>query len=1382
MVGHKFKYSLFLITCFISSFTYSQETNFPYNFIPVEEDFTQRAITVIVKDKDNFMWFGTYGDGLFRYNGNDFKNYKQKGDLKAYSLNSSIIRSLLVDKQNLLWVGSENGLNLYNKNLDRFDNIKLINNGKIEQFPVQAITEYDNETLLIGTYGGGLYKLNKKDFKYQLIPYERRGLLINSIIKSPSGRFLIGTNYGLTTFVPNREILQLAKFKTKDSYTTINNGVESLLVTKDNSVWIGTFSSGLLKISENNKGTYTIEEFKVTKKRILSLAEKSNSNILCGTENDGLFEINYATGNIKNYKRDKLKSNGIKSNSIWSTYIDSKNRIWLGYYNNGIDVHDDNYNKFGFLKNHPYETNSLNSNSVTGIIKDEKERFWIGTIDGGVDVYDPLKKTYTNLANQNNPIAKGLNCLDIQTIFIDSKKNIWIGTWDFGLFMLKHGEKKFININSSSLHTVFTSNRIMSFDEDSKGTIWIGSFFGGLYSYNPSDNNFKHMNSQEFVKYNINTRNIRKVLVDNKDNIWLGTRSGLIKIKQTTNSNYQVSSLNYKINKAFKDSPEYSIIVSIFEDREKELWFGTIGNGLYRYNTEKDSIKWYNVNNGLIHQTVASISQDTSGTLWIGGNTGLSKLNLNNNSFTNFNKKDGLLSNDFNYNAVYKSTNNVLYFGNSKGINYFNPDKIVYNKEKPLVYLTDLKIANVVVNPKTKNSPLKKVITKSTEITLDHNQSSFSLGYVGINYTRSKNNQYAYYLEGFDEDWNYVGTARTASFKNIPSGTYTFKVKASNNDGVWNDVPTELRIEILSPWWTTKLAVLSYIFLTLLLSYLIYKTISERIKERRILNLERQEYKQYEALNVQKIHFFTNISHEFRTPLTLILSPLESIIEDEDLQVSNELKEKHNIIFKNAKRLSRLINELMDFRKLQFNKMSINASKINVIPFIKEVTSHFEEEASLKNIILSVDYNEDNISIWSDPSMLEKIIFNLLSNAFKATPEGGFITIQINKPKHFILLPLVDENNPVPVIEIIIKDTGIGIKEKNIEKVFDRFYQVNEMNDQYYGGTGIGLELVKSFVDLHKGKIELTSKENTGTQFTIYIPLGYSHLKEENINKNDKKAINQYSEAFKDNLNEEEFSNKKTVLIVEDNIELRTYLKNELKNEYQVKEAENGLEGLEKANEFIPDIIITDVMMPIMDGFEFCERIKTNLKTSHIPLLMVTAKGMQIDKVKGIDSGADVYLNKPFNLKVLKSHLKQLISSRQILFDKYFNGIDKSIVSDSITSLDKKFINNVLRYINDNISDEKLNVESLAGELLLSRSKLYRKIKALTGDTANEFIRKVRLEKAKQLIENSEFTIGEICYKVGFSSPSYFTKCFKNYFDIVPTEIREAPSRSQHLD
>jgi len=555
------------------------------------------------------------------------------------------------------------------------------------------------------------------------------------------------------------------------------------------------------------------------------------------------------------------------------------------------------------------------------------------------------------------------------------------------------------------------------------------------------------------------------------------------------------------------------------------------------------------------------------------------------------------------------------------------------------------------------------------------------------------------------------------------------------------------------------------------ISYISYKVFIERIRERRILKFEREEHKQLEALNSKKIQFFTNISHEFRTPLTLILNPLNDIIKGDFSNLSLTTKNKLEIIHKNSNRLSRLINELMDFRKLQFNKMSVNASKINLIPFIEEVSSHFEGEATEKNIILSVDYSENPINVWGDPSMLEKIIFNLLSNAFKVTPTNGMVSIYINKSSNKINFPLIDPEKLLESIEIIIEDTGSGIKKENINKIFDRFYQVTEFDKQYYGGTGIGLEVVRNFIELHKGKIEVSSKLNIGTQFKIQLPNGNKHLEIKNKNITVKYNSNDNLQtkltAFENSNNK---SKDKTLLIIDDNSELRSYLNNELDTNYNILLAENGKIGFELANKHIPDIIITDVMMPVMDGIELCEMIKNDLRTSHIPIMMITAKGMEVDKIKGIDSGADVYLQKPFNMNVLKSHLKQLISTRKILFKKYLSGID---FSENTTSLDQEFILNVLNYINKNISDNNLNVENLADELLLSRSKLYRKIKALTGLTANEFIRNVRLEKSKEILENSEFSISEICYKVGFSSPSYFTKCFKLQYGVLPKEIRE---------
>jgi signal transduction histidine kinase/DNA-binding response OmpR family regulator/ligand-binding sensor domain-containing protein len=1159
------------------------------------------------------------------------------------------------------------------------------------------------------------------------------------------------------------ETMELAKFDLSSKYGKITKSIESIIIDRQNTIWLGTSQKGLIKISRNND-FYQIEKLEITKKRILSLSLKENGNILCGTENDGLFEIDLKNNKTINYRFDKNIQNGIKSNSIWSIFSDSKDRIWLGYYNNGVDVYNNNYSKFKAFKNISGYTNSLSSNSVTGIIKDLKNRLWISTSDGGIDIYNTNKKKFTNLINQNNYIAKGLKNTEITTLFKDSSENILVGTWDSGFYILRKNSNIFKKINDSN--SILKSNKVMSFDEDSSGNIWIGTFFSGVYTYDVKNNKLVHKNSNDFKKLNINTSNLRKILIDNKNNKWIGTRSGLYLVK----NNNDIISFNDRFRSLLGKNISSTIVFTLFEDNDNDIWIGSLDNGLFKYNYETDNISWFNTENGFIHESVTSITQDLNNDLWVTGNKGLSKLDLSDNTFKNFNKNDGLLSEKFNYNSVYND-NEILYFGGLNGVNYFNPNQIIYNEELPIIFLEDLMLSNESISIGS-NSPLKIALNETKELVLNHNQSFFSIEYVGINQTRSENNLYAYILKGFNEKWNYVGSKTNATFTNVPPGNYTFLVKSANNDEKWNEVPRKLNIKILPAWWETNLAWFFYLITPIILIILSYKIFNARIKEKRLLKFEREELKQVEALNSKKIQFFTNISHEFRTPLTLILNPLNDIIKDDFIKFSQKTKDKLEIIFKNANRLSRLIDELMDFRKLQFNKMSVNASKIDLITFVEEVSSHFKDEAKQKNIILSVDYSESPVYIWGDPSMIEKIIFNLLSNAFKATPNDGMVSINImyNTSKDYF--PLLSNEELYDSVEIIIEDTGSGINEENINKIFDRFYQVTELDKQYYGGTGIGLEVVRNFIELHKGKIEVSSKLNVGTKFKIKFPQGNNHLK---INKDKSlKVKNNITEKelttklIFDNSEKKEFN--KNLLIVDDNTELRSYLESELKNHYNIILAENGKQGLEMANKHVPDIIITDVMMPVMDGLEFCKNIKNDIRTSHIPIMMITAKGMQIDKIKGIDSGADVYLQKPFNMDVLKSYLNQLISTRKILFKKYFSGID---FSENTTSLDQEFMLNVLNYINNNISDNDLNVEKLADELLLSRSKLYRKIKALTGLTANEFIRNIRLEKSKNYIENTEYSISEICYKVGFSSPSYFTKCFKIQYGVLPKALRE---------
>ncbi len=1364
---------------------FSQFPDTDYLFVNIKESNTQRAISTITQDHRGFIWMGTNGVGLTKFNGTDYTYYKHRWD-DASTLSSSLIYTSFIDSANRLWIGTGAGLNRYDRDQNKFIRIPLATeNDQNKAYQVTAIIEDEFGKLVIGTNQYGAYYLDpENDAVGQIkmtIPFETYNLLINSIAKDLSGTIYVGTNRGLLEYDREHNTFNQKRVQTSNGSVIVSEHIQSLLVDDAGSLWLGTFSDGLFKLDSNN-GREPFKKYAVTDKRVLCFVQLPNGRLLFGTENDGLFLIDKEGRVLKNYRYDKFNKNSIKSNSVWSLFVDAQERIWVGYYNNGVGVYDQFYDKFKDIESLPNVPNSLQTGSVTAIVKNTDGTFWIGMDGGGVDVVDVKKQEFVHLVDEKNNIATGLTGHDVQTVFLDSRGNFWVGTWNSGIFFLQKNETVFKNFNIASTKGAIASNRILSFAEDSKGTVWIGTFLNGLHSYSPRTNEFTFHNSESFNSQGIHYTDIRKVLVDGEDHIWLGTTRGLFKVIPEADGTYQVISLNQQMNDVKGKESDVYTVLALMEDASGSIWIGLDGDGLCKYDTKAKTFKWYTEIDGVDQETVSTIVETENG-LWFGGNKGLSHLNLKTESLTNYTREDGLLTNDFNNNAVLKGDDGMLYFGNFRGINYFDPTNILVNKNPPSLYFSDLKLFNESVVPGSNDAPLQKVLSETDALVLNHKQSVFTIEFMGINYTRSEENQYAYYLEGFEENWNYVADNRSATYTNLPKGNYVFKVKAANNDGVWNEEAISLKIEILPPWWATNWAILGYVLFLGFLAFMTFRIVNERIQEKRLIKFEREKRKQEEILHEKKLQFFTNISHEFRTPLTLILNPLEDILDNSLLQLPESVQEKHQIIHKNTSRLSRLIDELMDFRKLKMDKMSVTASEINAVSFVKEVSGHFEEEASEKNIILSNEADSTSLKIWADPGMLEKIVFNILSNAFKVTPENGLITVGVNRTAEPKLLPLVNETTPVAAMEIGIQDTGPGIKKEEVDRIFERFYLVKEMNSQYYGGTGIGLEVVKSFVDLHKGKIEVESKVNEGTHFRIILPLGKEHFQNNELFLTDtvpqekqeaveieKEVVDFTSPDYKTAVIPKK--DKKKLLVIEDNKELRTYLKGELQSEYSIVEAPNGKEGLAIANERIPDIVLTDVIMPEMDGFEFCTQMRANIKTSHIPILMLTAKAMTDDWAKGIDSGADVYLSKPFKMKVLQSHLKQLISSRQILFDRYFNQTSNLHLPEKTSSLDKSFITKVLNYIHENIDDTNLNVEHLAEDLFLSRSQLYRKIKALTGHTANEFLRKIRLEKAKQMIVNGNDSISEVSFKVGFSSPSYFTKCFKSHFGVLPTEIK----------
>lgn len=1381
--------SFFCLLCYTS---WSQEVVSKYDFISIKEGISKVGIYTIIQDDLGFIWLGTNGAGLYRYDGISYESYKYVID-DVTSLSSNFVQCSYLDNKNRLWLGTENGLNLYDRDNDRFKRIpnsafKTENDVSIS---VRSLHEDTNGNLFIGTLDLGMFKMNLNDFTIERILsseyLESISLNIKAIQIDKSGKVYVATNRGIKEYDYKTNTLRLSTFKNKDGDFFIQDEIESLIIDVQNNIWIGTEANGLTKAkpieTSNNESFLKIDTFSFSTNKILSLADLKNGTLLCGTENDGLYHIDVNGTILNRYQASKTNSDGILSNSIWSLYLDSDERIWLGYYNKGVSVYDKLYDKFNEIKSSSQNPNSLQHVSVTAIEQDKNDKLWIAMDGGGIDILDKQKNKFTHINTSNNETYSGLTSDYIEALLIDRTENIWAGSWDKGLFLLKKNTNKFINYTTKNTNGGLSTNRILAIDEDLEGIIWIGSYNNGLHSFNPKTNTFTHYNFGAFLTNRLANIEVRKVIVDRNNHIWIGTELGLFKIEKLDDGELRVTPMRDKMPEKFNNHNSSSKIFSIYESADGSIWIGTRGAGMCKYDHVSDTFIWYNKLNGLVEENVNGITQSIDGNIWLAGNTGITKLNVKDNSFTNYTSNDGLLSNDYNINSAFRDKEGILYFGNFQGVDYFNPLDIKLNKNVPSLYLTEFKLFNESVIPNQEKSPLTKVISKTDSLTLNSKQSVFTIEYSSINYTRPEKNEYAYYLEGYETSWNYVGKKRSATYTNLDPGDYVFKLKAANNDGIWNESPLHLKITILPPWWKTVWAILSYILLFLLGIYLLNKVTQNRIKDKQLVANERNNRLLEKELNEKKLQFFTNISHEFRTPLSLIVSPLEDIIKNESSNLPERIKQKHYTIHKNTNRLNRLITELLDFRKLDLKKVRIKVRELNLVSFTKDVASHFKEEAFIKNIHLSIDTDVQDIEVWADERMLEKIIFNILSNAFKITPEGGAISIDVSSKEDLVNLPLANDKEKIKAVEIAISDTGPGLKKAQVAKIFERFYQVDNLNNTYYGGTGIGLEVVQNFVKLHKGNVKVESEIGKGTTFTVVLPAEKKYFNEDEIltetvaETAEKKSFvppTATEEAQKDP-EEVGNTNPRTLLIVEDNTELRNYLKNELKGQYKILLAKNGKEGLQSAKEFLPDIIMTDVIMPEMDGFMFCKHIKSDIKTSHIPLLMLTAKTQIENRMQGIENGADAYMVKPFDMSLLKLRLSQLITSRQLIFNKYFSVISE-VDNSNATSIDKEFIEKVLSYINESIGDPNLNVESLASQLNLSRSQFYRKIKALTNQTANEFIRNIRLLRAKQIIEMGNNNISEVCYKVGFSSPSYFTKCFKSYFGILPKEIESSKS------
>ncbi len=1338
------------------------------------------------------MWFGT-NDGLNKYDGYQFRVYRNNR-LDSTSISNSRIYSMVEDKGGNVWIATRSGLNRYISETNSFkrylksetDSCTLSNNF------IRRLFIDSKDRLWIGTLGGGLNLYDpQKDrierIKTQYDPSEpsvRDNGNVYDILEDKLGNIWIANSLnGINLLDGSKASLRFFPFSGES--TANENFGKTLYEDRHGNIWTCTEGDGLYCL-DRTTGKFRHYYYRpgdncLSNNIVKDIFEDEKGNLWVATDGGGLDELDPVTGNFREYHYDISNPSGLSSNAIYCLYNDHNGILWIGTFNGGINMYNHNKKAFLHYTQISNNKNSLSHKAVLTFCEDSNHKIWIGTDGGGLNLFDPVNQNF--LAYRHVPgDPSSLNSDVVTSILQDRSGKLWVGTYSGGLHLYNpvSGRFKSYQHNPADPNSL-GSNLVWTLYEDKSGNFWIGTL-NGLYLFDREKETFRHYKPEYHEGSNPQqAAKATGILEDSRGNFWV-SGSGLSRFDRITGRFFPVK------NQALENYD----VRDLYEDAAGNIWIALDGGGLICYNLDHNSFTSYTSHDGLPNDAIHCIIEDDHHEFWLSTNKGISRFNPADGSFRNYDISDGLQSNQFSYAAGLKASTGEIYFGGVNGFNVFYPDSIKDNPYIPQIEITDLKIMNKPVEIGTKNSVLKADISVTKAITLTHSQSVVTFEFTALNYTSPEKNLYKYKMEGFDHDWNEVGTKRTATYTNLDPGKYIFRVKGSNNDGKWNDEGAFLEVNVLPPYWKTFWAFLVYTFILLLMlySYRNYSIRQQMLKNAIILkDIEKSKV---EEVNQLKIRFFTNISHEFRTPLTLIIGPLDkllSIVKDADIH--NQLA----IMRKSAGRLLNLVNELMEFRKIETGHLLLKVSRGDIISFIKDIKSAFEELAVRHSIHFTFRSNVDTLEAYFDMEKLDKIISNLLSNAFKCTPDKGHIQVRV------LAAPPAEEpdnqaamnyNFGIPLkdnyIEISVKDSGPGIEPERLPQIFDRFYQVtgNEkaIRNIEQQGTGIGLDLTKDLVLLHHGQIAVRTRQGRGSQFIIRIPQGKEHFKTEEISENlsllpkDHKFL--FSEEDPDTNRQSEFKQEEnktgtkkkrySVLIVEDQSDLWHFMQDFLRHEFEIFIAEDGLQACDIAYREIPDLIISDIMMPEMDGIELCKELKTDERTNHIPLIFLTAKSTIEARLEGYKTGADDYIPKPFDPDLLVVRIKNLINSRELLKEKFKKEFLLQPREVILESADDKFLAKALEIVEDHISDSTFDVRNFVSEIGMSRSVLYRKLEAVTGQSANEFIRNIRLKRAAQLLSQNKLNVSEISYEVGFNDPQYFSKCFSKQFGKTPSE------------
>lgn len=1326
-------------------FSLQAQKPMPINFVHIglNDGLSQSTVVDITQDKQGNMWFATH-NGLNKFDGYDFTVY-QHNDQDPHSIGNDIIRTCITDKQGRIWIGTNEGLTLYDSSMDRFENFAFYEES--EKLAVNGIVEVGNHLLLC---------VRKK----KLLLFDTDSLHFSESLPLPA----------LSSIVP----------------TAIHR--------QNDHIYIGT-SQGLFAYSIGTNSLKAIAPKKLQTKEIYSILQQSPIHLWIGTEGNGLFRINLQTNEVSTYTHDPKIKNSISSNYIRSLCLDSQNALWIGTLNS-LNIYNEENNHFDIYTSDPLESGSLSQTSVRDIFMDSQGGMWLGTFFGGLNYYHPFKDRFANI--QYAAKENSLNCNIIGCIREDAQNNLWIGTNSGGVNYynpqtrtFKHYTKKegigsddikviyidekndliyigthtgglsILNRKSGHIETICddkTSN-IYTFEPTENGEFWV-SGISELLRFNPRNKTFTTVTTQaDGTPFLHNS--ITDIVRDSKHRLWMVGEDGLAVYSEKDGQLLHCPILP-------EQSPvNYKMINCVYESKQDGIfWIGT-RDGFYRFDEKSKEIKQYTTTQGLPNNVVHGIMEDSYGYLWLSTDKGLSRFQPQTEKFRNYTSNDGIQSNQFSNNAYCHARNGLMYFGGIHGITTFQPEQLPDNPYTPAVVINCLKLFNKTVSPGDDSGILEKNISETRSITLAARQSMFSLEFVVPNYISGNHNTFAYMLKGYDREWYYTTNSRIVSYSNLPQGTYHFLVKAANSDGKWNEQPTELEIIILPVWYKTWWAILLFIALFFAATVFVFYYFWMKKSMKAQIQMELADKERQKEMNEMKLQFFINISHELRTPLTMILAPLQEVLDKvNDRWIHKQLGH----VQKNTNRLLHLVNQLMDYRRAELGVFHLQVRRNAIHQVIKKNFLLYGRAAQRKNISYNFHSEIEDREILCDPNYLELITNNLISNALKYTNEEQSITITLKEEDNKLMLQ--------------VKDTGQGIPLSKQSKIFERFYKV----DHEHIGTGIGLSLVQRLVELHHGEIKLDSAQGTGTTFTIYLPTLEEAYKAEELataadteneqpilstNSTDMlimdTEINDTEKAIEETEKNRE-RKRESILIVEDNADIRQYLSNELRHSYLILEAENGEEALNMLKEQKIDLILTDVMMPVMDGLKLCKHIKQNLYTCHIPVIMLSAKTDLKEQLEGLQMGADDYIPKPFSMALVTTKIKNLFRTRYRAIEHYSNSLEIEPEKVALNPIDEELLKRAVEVVEKHIDDVEFSTDEFAREMLMSRSNLHLKMKALTGESTNEFIRKIRFNKACKLLKEGHYTVAEISTFVGFNTPSYFATSFKKYFGCLPSE------------